>query len=86
MTPAQLSASYLRRTGRDIPPSVRLMALAASTSIPLTTARPLILHVPTADVLDGLISADAARRAFGVAITPAGTLDAATTAELRARR
>jgi N-methylhydantoinase B len=38
------------------------------------------------DVLDGLISAASARHDFGVAITPAGTLDTAQTAVLRGTR
>jgi hypothetical protein len=70
VTPAQLSASYLRRTGRDVPPSVRLMALAASTSVPLTTARPLILRVPTADVLDGLTQHPSTRDFLGERLGP----------------
>ena len=38
------------------------------------------------DVLDGLITADEARRDYGVAIAADGAIDAAETARLRAAR
>jgi hypothetical protein len=74
ITPAQLSASYLRRTGRDLPPSVKLMALAASTQVPLTTARPLILHVPSSEVLDGLIQHPTTRDFLGDRLGPTSVI------------
>ena len=69
-TPEQLSASYLRRTGRDIPPSVKLMALAASSRIPLSTSRPLILHVPNSEILDGLTQHPTTRDFLGERLGP----------------
>jgi len=43
-------------------------------------------HHVAGEVADGLVSRDAARRAYGVALTPAGDADAAGTARLRANR
>ena len=52
---AQLAAWFPRRTGAEIPPSIRLLLLAGTTRIPpLSSGRPLVLRTTSAEVLDGL--------------------------------
>jgi hypothetical protein len=56
MTPPQLVEWYMRRTGGEIPPAVRLLLAAKSSRLPiLKAARMLILDLPTAELLDGLL-------------------------------
>ncbi len=56
MTPPQLAEWYTRRTGGEIPPAVRLLLAAKSSRVPmLKAARMLILNLPTAELLDGLL-------------------------------
>src|SRR5206468_2107942 len=52
---AQLAAWFPRRTGGEIPPSIRLLLLAGAARVPpLSSGRPLVLRTTTAEVLDGL--------------------------------
>jgi hypothetical protein len=56
LSPALLAHWYVKRTGAEIPPAVRLLLLAASgRPAPLMAQRPLILHAPSAQWLDGLL-------------------------------
>jgi len=56
MTPPQLVEWYTRRTGGEIPPAVRLLLAARTSRVPmLKAARMLILNLPTAELLDGLL-------------------------------
>lgn len=56
LTAAALTQWYLSRTGSPIPPSVRMMLLAGTSRVPpLQTERPLVLHTPSAEILDGLL-------------------------------
>jgi hypothetical protein len=55
LTPTQLSQWFRKRTGQDTPASVRLLLASGSMRVPpLQTTRQLILHTPSADLLDGL--------------------------------
>ena len=52
---SQLSAWFPRRTGGEIPPSIRLLMLAGTTRVPpLSSSRPLILRTTSAEILNGL--------------------------------
>lgn len=56
LTAAALTHWYLSRTGSPIPPSVRMMLLAGTSRVPpLQADRPLVLHTPSAEILDGLL-------------------------------
>ena len=56
LSPALSAHWYVKRTGAETPPAVRLLLLAASgRPAPLTARRPLILHAPSAQWLDGLL-------------------------------
>lgn len=71
MTPTQLTHWYERRTGGEIPPAVRLLLAARSSQItPLTTHRPLILKVPTSEILDGLTQHPDTRDLLGERLGP----------------
>jgi hypothetical protein len=71
MTPAQLGSIFVRRTGADLTPAVRLMLLAASPQAPpLETARFLLLRTPSADVLDGLVQHPKTRDYLGERLGP----------------
>ena len=57
MSAAQLVEWYTRRTGRRSPPAVRLLLAAKIVTRfpPLKAARMLVLNLPTAELLDGLL-------------------------------
>jgi hypothetical protein len=56
MTSPQLVEWYTRRTGGEIPPAVRLLLAARTSRVPILKAvRMLILNLPTAELLDGLL-------------------------------
>lgn len=73
---------YPQRTGAGIPPAVRLLLHAAqgSPGSPLSTSRPLLLHAPSSDVIDGLLQHPETRAHLGerlgptVVIVPHGAL------------
>ena len=70
-TATQLAQWYHRRTGADIPPAVRLLLAArASRVAPLATSRPLILHAPSAEILDGLAQHPETRDLLGERLGP----------------
>ena len=71
MTAAQLSAWFVRRTGAELPPAVRLLLHSLSEkAAPLSTTRPLILHAPTPEVLDGLAQHPGTRPYLGDRLGP----------------
>jgi hypothetical protein len=56
LTLGVLSSWYARRTGAEMPPAVRLLAVALNSRVPpMATSRPLLLHTPSAELLDGLL-------------------------------
>jgi hypothetical protein len=80
---AYLAHWYARRTGAEMPPAVRLLLLAAASKVPpMATSRPLLLHTPSADLLDGLLQHPATGIHLGerlgptTVVVPDGSLDA----------
>jgi hypothetical protein len=58
LTPPDLADWYARRAGGDIPPAVRLLLAASSSGSrvrPLEAVRMLVLSLPDASLLDGLL-------------------------------
>ncbi len=56
MTPAQLARWFQQRTGDDLPAAVRLLLHAAGPRVePFPTRRPVVMTVPTPELLDGLL-------------------------------
>jgi hypothetical protein len=71
LTSGLLAHWYQRRTGGPTPPAVRLMELAAGPRVPaLTSDRPVVLHAPSAEVLDGLLQHPATRPHLGDRLGP----------------
>ncbi len=71
MTPALFAHWFQRRTGGEVPPAVRLILLARSSRVPpLTTSRPLVLHAPSAETLDGLAQHPETRDLLGDRLGP----------------
>jgi hypothetical protein len=71
MSAPQLVEWYTRRTGGDIPAAVRLLLAARTSRVPqLKAARMLILNLPTAELLDGLIQHPATSRWLGDRLGP----------------
>ncbi len=71
LSPALLAHWYMKRTGAETPPAVRLLLLAASgRTPPLTARRPLILHAPSAQWLDGLLQHPATSAHLGERLGP----------------
>lgn len=71
VTSQSLSQWFQRRTGQETPPSIRLlMAALASQVSPLKTSRPLVLHTPTSDLLDGLAQHPETRDLLGDRLGP----------------
>jgi hypothetical protein len=71
LSPALLAHWYAKRTGAEMPPAVRLLLLAASgRPAPLEARRPLILHAPSAQWLDGLLQHPATRSHLGERLGP----------------
>lgn len=73
LTPQDLADWYVRRTGGELPPAVRLV-LAHSTPgarVPtLKAARMLVLTMPSEDLLDGLLQHPATSRWLGDRLGP----------------
>lgn len=70
-TPALLAHWFLRRTGGEVPPAVRLLLAARSSRLPpLSTSRPLVLHAPSAETLDGLAQHPETRGCLGDRLGP----------------
>ncbi len=71
LSPALLAHWYVKRTGAETPPAVRLLLLAASgRPTPLTAQRPLVLHAPSAQWLDGLLQHPATCNHLGERLGP----------------
>ncbi|WP_406700981.1 helicase-associated domain-containing protein [Singulisphaera sp. Ch08] len=71
MTSSTLSHWFARRTDADIPPAVRLLLLANQSRVPaLNTSRPLVLHAPSADLIDGLVQHPSTRSHLGERLGP----------------
>ncbi len=71
LSPALLAHWFARRTGGEIPPAIRLILAARSTRLPtLTTSRPLVLHAPSAEILDGLAQHPETRAYLGDRLGP----------------
>ncbi|WP_422930364.1 hypothetical protein [Singulisphaera sp. PoT] len=71
LTGPMLAQWYLRRTGTDVPPAVQLLLFAADSKTPsLATSRPLVLHTPTSELLDGLLQHPQTRDYLGDRLGP----------------
>jgi hypothetical protein len=71
LSPAQLAEWFARRTGREVPPAVRLLLAAQSTRVPpLTATRMMVLTLPSAEFLDGLLQHPATRPWLGDRLGP----------------
>lgn len=71
VTQSALSQWFVRRTGSDLPPSVRLLLAARGPKPPpFTTNRPLVLHAPNAELLDGLAQHPDTRHLLGPRLGP----------------
>lgn len=71
LTASSLSPWYERRTGADLPPAVRLLLTARGPNTPpLTTSRPLVLHAPNAELLDGMAQHPETRELLGARLGP----------------
>ena len=56
MTVAQMSRWFQQRTGGEMPSAIRLLLHAATPGIgPFPTRRPIVMTVPTPELLDGLL-------------------------------
>jgi hypothetical protein len=71
ITLASLTHWFARRTDGTIPPAVRLLVLAGHSRVkPFSTSRPLVLHAPTAELLDGLLQHPSTRSHLGERLGP----------------
>ena len=71
VTPSALSVWFHRRTGMETTPAIRLLLAALASQVsPLQTSRPLVLHTPTAELLDGLAQHPATRNLLGDRLGP----------------
>jgi hypothetical protein len=71
LSPALLAHWYMKRTGAEIPPAVRLLLLTEQArSTPLAAHRPLVLQVPSAQWLEGLLQHPATRDYLGQRLGP----------------
>jgi len=62
---------FARRTGGEVPPAVRLLLRANQSRIPpLETSRPLVLHAPSAEMIDGLVQHPSTRKHLGERLGP----------------
>jgi hypothetical protein len=79
MTPALLAHWYVKRTGAEMPPAVRLLLMAASTRAqgepsPLSARRILILKTPSSQWLDGLLQHPTTRDYLGERLGPTAAI------------
>lgn len=71
VTPPSLSQWFHRRTGMETPPAIRLLLAALASQVsPLQTSRPLVLHTPTSELLDGLAQHPATCNLLGDRLGP----------------
>jgi hypothetical protein len=74
-TTSLLAQWYESRTGSAMPAAVRLMLLSAASRVPpLATERPLVLHTPSAEILDGLLQHPDTRPLFGERLGPTAAI------------
>jgi Helicase conserved C-terminal domain len=68
---AQLAEWYLRRTGGEVPPAIRLLLLAKASRVPaLKATRMLVLDLPNAELLNGLLQHPATAPLLGRRLGP----------------
>ncbi len=68
---ASLTKWFAQRVGGEVPPAVRLLWHAVGPgSSPLTVTRPIVLNLPAADLLDGLLQHPATRDKLGDRLGP----------------
>jgi hypothetical protein len=71
LTPEDLADWYARRTGSDIPPAIRLLLAPSGAKVPtLRASRMLVLTLPDAGLLDGLLQHPATRPWLGDRLGP----------------
>src|SRR5262249_15934540 len=71
LTAAQLSQWFVKRTGQATPTAVRLLLASASMRVPaFATTRPLVLHTPSANLLDDLAQHPETRGLLGDRLGP----------------
>ncbi len=71
VTAQTLSLWFHRRTSQETPPAIRLLFAALVSQVsPLKTSRPLVLHTPTPDLLDGLAQHPDTRDLLGDRLGP----------------
>jgi Helicase conserved C-terminal domain len=71
MSAAQLAEWYSRRTGGEVPPAVRLLLAARTSRVPaLKASRMLVLNLPAAELLDGLLQHPATSPLLGRRMGP----------------
>jgi hypothetical protein len=74
-TASGLARWFAQRAGTDIPPAIRLLLHAAGPgSPPLQTSRPLVLNVPTPELLDGLAQHPLTRDCLGDRLGPTAAI------------
>jgi hypothetical protein len=70
-SPALLAHWYVKRTGAEMPPAVRLLLMAAGgRPSGLSARRPLVLEAPSPQWLDGLLQHPATRRLLAERLGP----------------
>lgn len=71
LTATSFAQWFARRTGHPTPPALRLLIAAQTARLdPLETSRPLVLHTPSADLLDGLAQHPETRKLLGDRLGP----------------
>jgi hypothetical protein len=71
VNPPQLAEWYTRRTGGEMPPAVRLILAPRTSRVPpLKASRMMVLNLPTAELLDGLLQHPATRPWLGDRLGP----------------
>ena len=72
---SQLAEWYTRRTGGEVPPAVRLLLLAKASRVPsLKAARLLVIELPNADLLDGLLQHPSTSPLLGKRLGPSAVV------------
>lgn len=75
MTASVLASWYVRRTGADMPPAVRLLLQASQSRVaPFGTSRLLVLRTPSVDLLDGLLQHPDTRHHLGERLGPTAVI------------
>ena len=75
LTAGGLSKWFAQRAAAELPPAVRLLMFAVEPGAGrLRADRPVVLHAPTADVLDGLMQYPSTRELIGERLGPASAI------------